>query len=777
MRSTAWLLLLMCGFSCTLHGPAARAATWWFNPTTLTTTTTGTAYLWSTLPNWNSLADGSGTAPDAVPNAADDVVFNVTGSNSLSGTYALGAARPVNSLTVNTSGASYITKNSGTSGGTFDLSVGGGGIALGPSAGSVYFSFHTAPLASQRVLVRASGSSLPITNDSASLLSFQQYVDTTLASGTSTITVAANGAGGVSFLNGINNGSTGKVALVINSAGSGTTSLLGSSTSTYSGGTTLTSGVLYPIRNALGTGSLVINGGSYVSDTQQIVSSVTLTSGTVFANSNSALGTGPITVSGGQFISNGNARTSFNPFTLAGDLTLGGTFNLTISNTNQNQFNLGGATRTISVADATLSIQADVIDGGIVKTGAGGLSLSGLNTYSGNTIVAQGTLSIASTAALPGWDTFGRYTVPSGARLGVGDGVSGAEIGTILGTGNLSAGSTIAITTSTVGNTLSAAVNGIGLVKSGSNTLTLTASNTPTATTIAGGVLQVGDGGTAGSLSGDVAVTGSTATLAFNRSEDIVFSGTISGIGSLVKAGGGTLVLAAANTLTGSTTVQGGRLQLGDGSALGSSTIVPVAGGTLTLTPALRTTAGGLAPNAGGLTDVGNGMVTVASGLSAADLVTAIVAGRASGSWTGTSGITSSVAAANVASSVPRAVGWLDNGGGSLTAAYAAPGDTNLDWQVDVLDAANVLTSGKFDTGDPATWAQGDFNYDGFVDVLDAADFITTGLYNNGPYNPSSGVVAAVPEPAIPAGLLLVAASVALFRRGRTRGGGDGSGG
>ncbi len=225
----------------------------------------------------------------------------------------------------------------------------------------------------------------------------------------------------------------------------------------------------------------------------------------------------------------------------------------------------------------------------------------------------------------------------------------------------------------------------------------------------------------------------------------------LSGTTPVEKTGAGTLVVDQVNTLTGTTTVQQGTLQLANGSALGGSRIVPVAGGGVTLTPYLETTVGGLAPNAGGLVDVGNGKVTVVSGLAATDLVTAIVAGRADGSWAGTSGITSSVAATDVASSVPRAVGWLDNGDGSVTAAFAAPGDTNLDWQVDILDAGNFLTLGKFNTGLPATWLDGDFNYDGVVDVLDAADFFTTGLYDTGSYNNAAAMtngIAAVPEPA-----------------------------
>jgi hypothetical protein len=96
-------------------------------------------------------------------------------------------------------------------------------------------------------------------------------------------------------------------------------------------------------------------------------------------------------------------------------------------------------------------------------------------------------------------------------------------------------------------------------------------------------------------------------------------------------------------------------------------------------------------------------------------------------------------------------VGWLDNGNGSLTVAYAAPGDTNLDWSVDILDVANFLAPGKFDSGQAATWLEGDFNYDGLVDILDAASFTSTGLFNAGNYNTAPGAIgaiAAVPEPA-----------------------------
>ncbi|MFM7245685.1 MAG: SUMF1/EgtB/PvdO family nonheme iron enzyme [Planctomycetaceae bacterium] len=239
---------------------------------------------------------------------------------------------------------------------------------------------------------------------------------------------------------------------------------------------------------------------------------------------------------------------------------------------------------------------------------------------------------------------------------------------------------------------------------------------------------------------------------------------------SVTKTGGGTLVLDQANTLSGSTTVQGGVLRLANASALSASQLVVVAGGTAQVTPVTTTSVASLDLASGnGLLDLTSGALTIAGGMTGPQLVAEILEGRGDGSWTGTSGIVSSVAAAEVASSIPRAVGWVDNGDGSLTAAYAAPGDTNIDWSIDILDASNFLALGKFDTGLPATWIEGDFSYDGIVDILDAADFFATGLYDAGNYNAgdSAAGVAAVPEPT--AWALMGLAGVRLLWRPRRR--------
>ncbi|MFM9009399.1 MAG: hypothetical protein ACKON8_00595, partial [Planctomycetota bacterium] len=183
--------------------------------------------------------------------------------------------------------------------------------------------------------------------------------------------------------------------------------------------------------------------------------------------------------------------------------------------------------------------------------------------------------------------------------------------------------------------------------------------------------------------------------------------------------------------------------------------------------PYLVTGVGGLNLSGTGLVDVTSGGMTVASGLSATTLVAKLLEGRNGGTWDGTSGITSSVTAVQVANFEMRAVGWMDNGDGSMTVAYAAQGDTNLDWVVDILDVSNFVSSGKFGTGQPATWMDGDFNYDGVVDIQDVADFSATGLYGGGSYNAAPGI-AAVPEPTGigPAALVAAAAWLAVRRRG-----------
>ena len=167
------------------------------------------------------------------------------------------------------------------------------------------------------------------------------------------------------------------------------------------------------------------------------------------------------------------------------------------------------------------------------------------------------------------------------------------------------------------------------------------------------------------------------------------------------------------------------------------------------------------------LIDVGDGKLTVSLSTLTTGVIEAIFAGRGDGSWNGSSGVTSSQAAKDLAQEVSRTVGWSDNGDGSVTLAYAAAGDAICDWWVDVVDVSNILTSGKFNTGLIATWLEGDFNHDGILDTLDLADVLNTGLYDAGMYNPRSGIAGnlatAVPEPSLSPLIATMAAAASIL--------------
>ena len=110
-----------------------------------------------------------------------------------------------------------------------------------------------------------------------------------------------------------------------------------------------------------------------------------------------------------------------------------------------------------------------------------------------------------------------------------------------------------------------------------------------TLTTAGAGSIQIGNGGTAGSIATDVALV-TNGTLGFNRSNTVTqgtdFASTISGTGGVTQNGLGILNLSGANTYTGNTNVARGTLNIsGTGSLTGlpASTklnINPTAGNT-----------------------------------------------------------------------------------------------------------------------------------------------------------------------------------------------------
>jgi autotransporter-associated beta strand protein len=135
----------------------------------------------------------------------------------------------------------------------------------------------------------------------------------------------------------------------------------------------------------------------------------------------------------------------------------------------------------------------------------------------------------------------------------------------VLGNKNLTVGS---LNTSTE---VSGIISGDGgsLTKVGTGTLTLSGANTYAGgTTISAGTIQIGNGGTSGSIIGNVTDNG---IFTINRSNSYSFAGSISGTGAFQQLGTGTTILTGANTYSGGTTIAAGStLQIGNGGTSGT---------------------------------------------------------------------------------------------------------------------------------------------------------------------------------------------------------------
>ncbi|HEX8913207.1 MAG TPA: autotransporter-associated beta strand repeat-containing protein [Humisphaera sp.] len=241
------------------------------------------------------------------------------------------------------------------------------------------------------------------------------------------------------------------------------------------------------------------------------------------------------------------------------------------------------------------------------KTTADTVTITGVPlNNTGGLNIQEGVLStdsaIASTSggtAITALVTFGTATTAGTLRY-TGTGTAASVVRTVQVNAG---GGTIEVTDPAAALTLGGPSSGAGaLAKAGPGTLVLSASNAYTGgTTVSGGTLQVGAGGTAGSIVGNVATAAGT-TLAFNRSDDVTYAGNVSGGGALTKLGAGALTMTGALTHTGPTTVGGGTLRIAPATLAGGVTVADGAtlavanpagtAGTLTV-PTLALGAGG----------------------------------------------------------------------------------------------------------------------------------------------------------------------------------------
>ena len=189
-----------------------------------------------------------------------------------------------------------------------------------------------------------------------------------------------------------------------------------------------------------------------------------------------------------------------------------------------------GSTLAFNRSNAIVQASAISGSGGLVQEGAGTLTLTADNAFAGTATISAGTLQVGNGGST---GSLGTASVVNNSGL------------VVNRTGSL---------------TLSGLISGSGsLEQAGAGTTIVSANNSYTGvTTVSTGTLQVGAGGTTGSV-GTAAVTlAAGSTLAFNRSDNISVINLISGDGGIVQDGGGDLTLLGNNTFAGGTRINNG---------------------------------------------------------------------------------------------------------------------------------------------------------------------------------------------------------------------------
>ena len=302
-----------------------------------------------------------------------------------------------------------------------------------------------------------------------------------------------------------------------------------------------------------------------------------------------------------------------------------------------------GGPGTINLAGSTPSITNGVSatintilggTAGLTKNGAGILTLNGANTYSGATTISAGAVQINNAASL-GSVVDGTIVI-GGAQLRLGGGISVAEALTINGLGTGTTNATRGALSNNSGNNTYT-----GKITLGSNSA-INFRNGNSLTLNVGDVLVIGDGDAIDLSNRTLSLYSDNASSVLNINDKITDTGVLPATGGLTVSGVGTVNLNAANTFTGTTTLNQGTLALGNVNALQFSTLDTTGSGdrntTFTVSGTNTYNLGGLAGNdaininantlsvgannestsytsvisgAGGLTKVGTGILTL----------------------------------------------------------------------------------------------------------------------------------------------------------------------
>lgn len=274
---------------------------------------------------------------------------------------------------------------------------------------------------------------------------------------------------------------------------------------------------------------------------------------------------------------------------------------------------------TVAIGQA---LSSSVGAGGYLeKTGTGTLTLSSTsNNYTGTnnaTLNANGTQIGGGTLAIAGDGSLG--LAPAGAYNNIqftGSATLRSDASISLNVNrNISIASGATAHFDSNGNTftINGIVNGSGgdvNINGAGGTVILTGANTYTGTTtVSTGTLQIGNGGSSGTLGAGNVINNSA--LVFNRASgapnNFVLTNAISGSGTLTQDGANIITISSANSYTGATTINSGILRVTANDALGTNAAGTTvnSGGTLRLVGVNYSTAEALSINGTGVGGVG----------------------------------------------------------------------------------------------------------------------------------------------------------------------------
>ena len=660
-------------------------------------------------------------------NASSTFSGTIDGAGSLlvsGGTQTLTGANSYSGSTTIASGATLAVANAGTitssqgvvAAGTLDISGSNNGVAITTLSGN-----GAVQLGSQTLSLTVSAGTFAGNIAGAGKLAVLGGVETLAGSNAYTgatsvangATLALTGSADVAASAGVAvngtldlSGSTGTALRTLSGAG---TVALGSQTLALTAAAGTFDGTI------TGAGNLrVVAGSQTLTADNTLTGSTTVDSGATLGLSGiGAMSRSSRTVIDGTLDISGTSGTTLNSLAGAGGVSLG--------------------TQALTLANAADNF-AGVLSGNGALIVAGGVqTLTGANTLSGSTTVANG-----ATLMLSGVGSVATSSaVIANGTLDISGG-SGANVTTLGGTGALVLGAQT-ITLSQAADTFNGVISGSGGLTIAAGTEILTGANTFTGTVsvASGATLRVAGDQNIGDATGTLLLNGGTlaTTGSLNLSRVTVVAGSakfdtaggttltatnaISGGGTLIKEGSGTmvangtashaggtvvndgvLVLGGANTYTGGTTINGGTLQISADANLGDvNTGIAFNGGTLHATASVNT-ARGLTFNADSrMTIDGPSTLATSGDISGAgrlfvDGGTLVLGGNNKG-WNGGMTITQGVAKVTSASGLGSGMIALDNGkletGTNLLITQAVTATGNSGVQTDASTTATLI--------------------------------------------------------------------------------------